>query len=128
MPSTIPQAGKGLFAFDKTKGNDEIIFKKGNVICEYGGEFITHAQLNDRYDEYTAPYGMQVRANPPLYQDCGCKRDIGGLANSALRKRDNNTEFYISTKPIRQVKLRAIKNIKNGTEILIYYGNEAEED
>ena len=49
MPSTIPQAGKGLFAFDKTKGNDEIIFKKGNVICAYGSEFITHAELNDRY-------------------------------------------------------------------------------
>jgi hypothetical protein len=29
-----------------------------------------------------------------------------------------------STAPIRQVKLRAIKNIKNKSEILIDYGNE----
>jgi hypothetical protein len=124
MPSTILQAGKGLFAFDKTKGNNEIVFKKGNVICAYGGEFITHAELDDSYGDFTEPYGIEVRANPPLYQDCACKRDVGGLANSALRKRDNNYEFYISTQPIRQVKLRAIKNIKNGTEILIDYGND----
>jgi hypothetical protein len=100
-------------------------FKKGDVICKYGGEFINAHTLNDRYGENTGPYAMELRANPGLYQDCACKRDIGGLANSALRKRDNNAEFYISTAaPIRQVKLRAIKNIKNNNEILIDYGNE----
>ena len=122
--STIPHAGKGLFALDNTKGNNDVVFKKGDVICEYGGEFINAHTLNERYGDYTAPYGMQVRANPALYQDCACKRDIGSLANSALLKRNNNAEFYISTQPIRQVKLRAIKNIKNNQEILIDYGDE----
>ena len=57
-------------------------------------------------------------------QDCACKRDVGSLANSANLKKNNNAEFYVSTAPIRQVKLRAIKNIYNNQEILINYGND----
>jgi len=117
MPSTIPHGGKGLFAFDKTKGNNEIIFKKGDVICEYGGEIITYAELDDRYGDFTGPYAMHL--SNQTVQDCACKRDIGSIA-----KRNNNAEFYVSTAPIRQVKLRAIKNITNKSEILIDYGNE----
>ena len=42
-------------------------------------------------------------------QDCACKRDIGSIANSANLKRNNNAEFYVSTAPIRQVKLKSNK-------------------
>ena len=38
-------------------------------------------------------------------QDCACKRDIGSIANTANVKKNNNAEFYVSTGPIRQVKL-----------------------
>ena len=58
MTSTIPHGGKGLFAFDKTKENNEIVFKKGTVICEYGGEFITYDELDDRYGDYTGPHAI----------------------------------------------------------------------
>jgi hypothetical protein len=120
--STIANAGKGLFAFDKNKGNNEIIFKKGDLICKYGGEFISHEELDDRYGDYTAPYGMHLTNQ--TVQDCACKRDVGSLANSANLKKNNNAEFYVSTAPIREVKLRAIKNIYNNQEILINYGND----
>ena len=122
MPSTIPHGGKGLFAFDKTKENNEIVFKKGTVICEYGGEFITYDELDDRYGDYTGPYAMHL--SNQTVQDCTCKRDVGSIANTANVKKNNNAEFYVSTAPIRQVKLRAKRNILNKQEILIDYGDE----
>eukprot|EP01041_Mallomonas_annulata_P017839 gene17839-36492_t len=100
MTSTIPHGGKGLFAFDKTKENNEIVFKKGTVICEYGGEFITYDELDDRYGDYTGPYAM--RLSNQTIQDCSCKRDVGSIANTANLKKNNNAEFIISTQPIRQ--------------------------
>jgi hypothetical protein len=122
-PSTIPNAGKGLFAFDKTKGNDFIVFKKGQVICEYGGDLISVEECNRRYSEdHTAPYGIQLKND--TIQDCACNRGIGSIANTAERKRDNNAEFYIATRPTRQIKLKAKRNILNNTEIFVDYGNE----
>ena len=56
----MEDGGKGLFAFDKTKENNEIVFKKGTVICEYGGEFITYDELDDRNGVFTAPYAMHL--------------------------------------------------------------------
>jgi hypothetical protein len=99
------------------------LFKKGNVICEYGGEVIPYAELDDRYGEFTGPYAIMQLSNQTV-QDCACKRDVGSIANSANLKKNNNAEFYVSTNPRRQVKLRAKKNIFNNTEIFVDYGNE----
>jgi hypothetical protein len=118
--SNIPNAGKGIFAIDKTKNDNEIVFKKGDIICKYGGEFINLDEKNERYENYTAPYGMELSKN--VFQDCACKRDVGSIVNTANYKKDNNVEFIISTRPTREVKLRAKKNIYNNQELLVDYG------
>lgn len=41
--STIPAAELGLFAMDKSKDDNEIIFKKGQTLCQYLGEVVTMA-------------------------------------------------------------------------------------
>jgi hypothetical protein len=118
----VNNAGKGLFAWDTNKNQDEVVFKRGNLICEYGGEFITREELDERYGEKTAPYGIEINRN--LCQDGACKRGIGVIANTANTKRENNAEFYLSTRPQRMIKLRATRPIKNHEEILVDYGNE----
>ena len=124
-PSTIPNAGKGVFAFNKTKGANEIIFRRNDIICVYGGEFISRAELDERYGDYTAPYGIEVNHN--LLQDGACTRSIGTLVNHKNRRADNNAEFYVSTRNPgphpRQIKLRATKPIRNNQEIFVHYGN-----
>ena len=36
----INGGGKGLYACDKTKNNNEVIFKKDGIICQYNGELL----------------------------------------------------------------------------------------
>ena len=57
--STIPNAGLGLFVQDNKKGENDIIFRKGDIICPYNGEIITPEELIERYGNYTAPYGLK---------------------------------------------------------------------
>ena len=49
-PSTIPNAGKGLFAIDNTKRPNAVIFNQNAVICEYNGEIIDKNELIHRYN------------------------------------------------------------------------------
>ncbi len=55
--------GKGLFAQNTirfNKNNNEIIFKKGEIIGLYLGEILTDVDLSKRYggDRNTAPYAL----------------------------------------------------------------------
>lgn len=124
--STIPNAGKGLFVYDKTKNNNEIVFKgnrkvnnkdkKGDIICPYDGEIINKHELEERYGKQTAPYG--IRISKDRYEDAAIRRGVGSLVN---HQRPSNCEFIISNGVI---KLRAINNLRNGDELFINYGNE----
>jgi len=118
LTSTIPNSGKGLFAMDKTAGNNDIIFRKDDLICVYNGQLINGAELNKRYGDYTAPYA--VRINNDCAVDSACKRGVGSIANN----NPNNNNARLSVNPtLRRVSLRATKNIKNNTEIFLSYGN-----
>jgi len=119
--STIPYAGKGLFALDKSEPMNAVIFRKGEKIIDYIGEHIDLQELNHRYDEYTAPYAVGINRN--TFIDPACERGVGAFANTKLRKNDNNATF--STNPRnRTASIKATKNIRNGEEIFVYYGNE----
>jgi hypothetical protein len=121
--STVPNAGKGLFASDATKPARAVVFKKGSLIVAYGGEYLNEKQLTKRYGEYTAPYAAQLKKN--VVQDCACIRDVGALANHSGNKAAVNAKLYgaYTSKP-QQIRLAATRDIKNGDEILLDYGNE----
>ena len=123
--SNIPKLGMGLFAMNKKADNNAIIFKKGDTIIEYKGELIDEKELNKRYGDNTAPYGIQVKKD--VYIDAACERGAGSLANHSKR---NNAEFRILRKGRVNigVKLVAVKNIKNNKEIFVDYGDEYEFD
>lgn len=61
LPSTIPNAGKGLFAMDTTKNDNAIIFRAGDKICDYSGQLINEEQLNERYEDKTASYAVKKK-------------------------------------------------------------------
>ena len=119
--STIPALGKGLFAIDSKKKSDEIVFKKGETITNYQGEILNTEELHQRYDKYTAPYAVQLKTN--TYIDAARVRGVGSLANHNNKLK--NAEFITDyrSQP-QQVKLRAIKDIKNNSEIFISYGKD----
>ena len=123
-PSTIHNAGKGLFAEDSTQAPNAIIFRRDDDIIEYIGETIDRAELNRRYHHHTAPYALQVRGdnNNPLYIDAATIRGVGSLSNHRAGHHQNArlvVNFQNNT-----ARLRATKNIRNGEEIFVSYGHQ----
>lgn len=116
--SDLPNAGKGLFAFDRTVGPDDIVFRAGDTICGYRGQVISTDEINERYDGYNAPYAVQINQNNAI--DCACKRGVGSLANTYPGH--NNARFSVNSRD-RTVSIKATKNIRNGREIYLAYGN-----
>ena len=109
--STIPNAGKGLFA--------KRDFKKNEVIGKYTGERVTAKQLQDRCGYSTAPYGLQVGNR---IFDSACDRGIMSLAN-AKREMANANAKIVNKGTDSGANVRATKSIKKGDEIYVHYGS-----
>ncbi len=116
--STIENAGKGLFA-DNGSNDNEIVFRKDDIICKYCGDDINENELVDRYGDYTGAYAIQVKNN--LYEDAALYRGVGSMVNHTNNKTKINCRFSTN---YREITIKATKNIRNGSELLISYGNE----
>jgi hypothetical protein len=116
--SLIPNSGKGVFALDKTKGQRDIVFKENNTIGPYFGETIDRNTLERRYGNKTAPYG--IAKNRDLFEDGALQRGVLTLINHK-RSRQDNVRFSIGRN--NTVVVKAKKNIKNGQELYVNYGN-----
>jgi hypothetical protein len=84
------------------------------------GQVVTKEILDERYGNYTSPYGIEVSANQNKYEDTETQRGIGSLLNHQP-KSDTNCKFV---KNYRFIKIRAHKNIQNGAELFINYGRD----
>jgi SET domain-containing protein len=103
----------------KNSGENDIVFRNGDVIIEYGGEVVSDDTLDDRYGDYTAPYALKQGSH---IEDGACKRGVGSLANHASQSRANaRFSFSRSTNKFRLV---ATKNIRNNKEIFCFYGRD----
>ena len=117
--SNIPQANKGLFAFDATKAPGDIVFKRNDRIATYDGEEMSTLSIENRYGDFTAPYGLQHHANREISStDAALRRGIASLVNHTIISRTNARLSFNTDKGI----LKASKNIRNGQEILVNYG------
>ena len=122
LPSTIPQAGKGLFAMDRTQDADALIFEEGDKICEYEGQTLTNAQLNARYgDQYTAPYAYEYAHNVII--DSACRRGVGAIINHKPTDDGANVRWSVDRRN-RKVNLVATEDIYNNQELFIDYGED----
>lgn len=119
-PSGLPGAGRGLFAADRGAAPDAVLFRKGDVIIEYGGEPLTRQQLDARYGDFTAPYGLHVHG--ALYEDGACVRGPGTLTNHAPTRRANAK--YAFSRSLGRGVVVATKPVRNGSEVLVNYGND----
>jgi len=115
--SNIENAGVGLFVIDTKKGENDIIFKPNQKICDYDGDVITHDTLNLRYRHYTAPYAIELHNK--LYEDASIHRGIGSLINHA---NDAHANCRLSISRQNKAQIIATKNIRNNTELLCNYG------
>ena len=117
LPSTIANAGKGLFVVDKKQPEGAVIFRTGETVCPYGGDLIDKDTINERYGENTAPYGIQLSQN--RYRDAGCARGVGSLINHDSRRA--NVAYSVDQRA-KTVSIKAKRNLKNGEELFVSYG------
>ena len=75
-PSTIPNAGYGLFALRD--------FKAGQWIAPVTGEVISNAELEKRYGDATAPYVVTYNGQ---HLDGALRRYVGQYSNSVFGKK-----------------------------------------
>jgi len=142
--SHVPDAGMGLYACDYTQPKGAIVFRKGDLICQYGGEHLTKSQLDTRYGSggQVAPYTWQHPVSQEFY-DSACKRWIGSFSNDPkglIPKTQSNAQIKYaepsasSRERINQLRyeplpnmvagLYAKNNIMNGQEIYVSYGKD----
>jgi hypothetical protein len=117
--STIPHAGKGLFAYDPNKGANAIVFRANQLICPYDGEIINNAELRRRYRQFTAPYGIQIANN--RYEDAARIRGVGCYVNHSDNENLINCRLAVSN---NRIVIKATKIIKNNKELFADYGED----
>ena len=112
-----------MFAYDKSaRRQNQVVFHQNTTIIDYGGEYITAEELHKRYYNFTAPYTAELKRN--VYQDCGCDRSIGSLANTAPTTNQNNAILVANYRSHPQkVVLQATRPIRDGEEIFVDYGD-----
>lgn len=112
--------GKGLFALARRANDDDIIFRRGDLIAEYEGELLTEAEVDRRYGpDNTAPY-VAKGGHTANYWDAACSRSVASMANHAPG-RESNALFQYNQRT-NKVEIRAKRSIRNNTEIFINYG------
>jgi hypothetical protein len=117
LPSTVPNAGKGVFVLNKQKPLGDIIIRNDDVVCPYGGELIDEATLNHRYGDKTAPYAIWLSQS--RYRDAACARGIGSMINHDSRRA--NVVFAVNHRA-KTVSIKAKRNLRNGEELFVSYG------
>lgn len=101
-----PPYGKGLFALDKKRDANAIIFPINRIIVDYEGERIDEDLLNERYGNKTAPYAIEYKEGE--YHDCAIHRCVGSLINHSGNQRDINCKFYSDYKG-KRIGIKAIE-------------------
>lgn len=123
--STIPGAGRGLFACD-LKAVDGIVFRPGDKLGKYIGERLTLAQLHERYGvDATPPYALEISKSGAdgngIYLDPALDRGFLSIANAKTVATQCNARF-MNPNNQHEVSIVATKNIRHGDEVFLHYG------
>lgn len=117
--STIPGSGKGLFT--------ETNIAKGELVVEYTGDILTMKEVRERY-------GDEIQTAPYLYF-ISYKKCVDALYNlDAVARYANDANGFVVTEGVKNNSefanvrgvpyIKATKNIRAGSEILVDYGGD----
>ena len=114
---------KGLFAYAPHLPPNDIVFTKGQHICDYGGETISRQDHDARLylqpnSTITSPYATTGLTRNTLV-NASCERGLGSMINHCTDRRQN-CSLKIHPKE-GTVWIHADRDIKNNTELLINY-------
>ena len=114
--STIPQAGKGLFYYDKSSPKGARILSAQRTLFQYSGELISDDILDQRYGTGIPPYSVEHKDEDKSV-DASCIRGVASLINHKSRA---NCHFGFD-RATGQVIVRTTRALINGEELFINY-------
>lgn len=125
--STIPNAGKGLFAYMRNVPQTHIVFKRNDIIIPYIGNIVNNKEIDEIYGpNTTAPYAFcHGRRWNSRCTDGACRRGVGAFLNHGDRSNKINAAVRYDTRK-KEFIVYATKEIKNNQEIFINYGDDYE--
>jgi hypothetical protein len=124
-----PHSGLGLFAYDPTKSDGEVVFRCGKVFAPYMGEVLSDHTLVLRYStvrdletetKVCCPYAIDFPAENHCL-DGALYRGPGAFANDGGPER-NNAELFGCENGM--TGLQATRDIYQNEEILTSYGDD----
>ena len=121
--------GKGLFAAFTEDDPNRVIYKQGDKILYYYGEYLDEREYQQRYGRFTAPYaiGSQIRPDAPVV-DAALFRTVAALANHKPPTQCNATFEAVYPTSRRtghfDYAIVASKDIRSGREIYVDYGGD----
>lgn len=116
-----PRGGYGLYARKKfKKDKTPYAFEEGDYICTYRGEHLTKRELDKKFGpDERAEYVIQVDRHHYIH----AKHPTNGLGRWINDSKEHNNAELVTAKK-NKCYIYAIKKIKFGKEILVYYGNK----
>ena len=126
--STIPGAGKGLFALDKSKPLGAVLFHAGVKILQYDGTVMTRQALDNKYgheDFVTAPYAIEIPHG--RVEDAAMRRSPAAIINHKPHNQANCKLMIQRGGLHAHLRNRAavvtIDTIRNGDELFADYSD-----
>lgn len=124
--STVPGAGRGLFAYNRRKQRDKggpgkvLLFKPRQVITELTGEVIPKNVTQNRYGNHTAPYATSLSSTKNI--NSACRRGVGAMINTHL---DRTKWNCVLAPPVGgKIYVKATKPVHHDEELFCDYSNE----
>jgi len=118
--STVPGAGKGVFAVDPHRPAGAVIFAKGsNVMIPFDGEKMSLAASKQRYKKHEAYARYAILDSKDVVFDAACMRSVGSIIASNISNRRGASNVVYNSNKI----LEATRDILNGEELLTSFKN-----
>lgn len=126
-PSTVPNAGSGVFAHMPGTIDRVVVFHQGDTVAQYFGQMLTEADIGRRYGksrDATAPYAIEnyngnfddAHQVKKRYIDSACERSLAAMINHSDTP---NVQFEYENDLTANVK--AQRDIYNGEELFADY-------
>lgn len=106
----------GLVANQTFAQEGDVLFKPGEIICDYGGKRISMAEANQRKGHH---YMLEIEGEFCIIGD----ESLGGLANGSSSVPNAYYEVVEDKKGNKKIVLVAAKEIRQGEQILVNYEN-----
>lgn len=109
--SSIPSAGDGLYV---TRD-----FKKGERIASYDGDVVTYSEYASRP---VGSYGLGL-SNNQVIDASSTQSSMGRWVNSPRRTKKRSNSIFEEVPGSNKGYIRATRNLRAGTEVLVGYGS-----